>query len=322
MIRLAVIGAGSHSALHHGSALMLYRQAHAGEIELAAVCDLDRARAEAYARKFGFAAVYTDYVKMFGSERLDGVVAVTPIARTAEIAADLLRRGLPLALEKPPGRSSAETLGLLAAAEKSGTPHMVSFNRRYIPAVVKAREWLAGPGAGRRPLQMTARILRRARRETDFVVGTAIHVIDAVLSFLGAPDAAFTVKTPTAHDGRFLSHAVLRFHDGACAAVEIAPDVGVEEETFEIRGQDYRIRIDSAGCSLRVHDAGREVLAWEAPEGSEPAFVMGSLGETEAFVRAIRTGRGYWPDLRDGLVSMRTAEAVEAGGERAVGGGR
>jgi myo-inositol 2-dehydrogenase/D-chiro-inositol 1-dehydrogenase len=319
VLRIAVIGAGNHSALHHGSALQLVAAAHPGTIELAAVCDLDAAKAEDYARQFGFARTFTDYRAMIAGERLDGLVTVTPPGLTAGLAADLLARGIPVSIEKPPAETAAGTRQLLETARKHRAPHVVSFNRRFIPAVAKAREWLAGQGEARSPLLVIGRMLRPARREKDFVTGTGIHLIDTVLSFTGAPRRIVTVRAPSAHAGRFLYNATLDVGGGRSAAIVISPDVGTEEETVEIHGSEYCIAIDTIRCTIRIVDRGREVLAWQPPADSPYAFSCGALGETEAFLQAIRDGKGFSPGLAESLLTMTSAEAIEAGGEAVVG---
>jgi predicted dehydrogenase len=313
--RIAVVGAGNHSALHHGSALRTYAARHPGEIELAAVCDLDLARAAEYGARFGFARTYTDFREMIAGERPDGIVAVTPAGRTAAIARELLAFGIPLVIEKPPGETSAETLGLLHAARAHGTPHLVSFNRRFIPAVERAREWIAAGGSAREPRLVVGRMLRAARREVGFPVGTGIHLIDAVLSFLGAPRRVVTVRSPTAHADRYLYTASFDFGAGRGAAVVISPDVGTEAETLEIHGHGYAIQVDTIGCSVRIAGDGKEVLAWQPEDGTPYEEVCGALGETARFVAALRTGQGFFPDLAASLASMRAAEAVDAGGD-------
>lgn len=318
MLRIAVIGAGNHSTSNHGAALKAYKATHPDEIELAAVCDLDWKKAQVYASKFGFLKIYDNYDQMLAEERLDGLIAITPLTLTAKIAGDLLTRGLPLVIEKPPGENSEETRRLLRTAEERGTPHMISFNRRFNPAIAKARQWLAEEGKGRPPKLVIARMLRNARRERDFVVGTGIHAIDTVLSFLGRPEHVTTYKTGMAAEGCFMYASRVRFHGGAVANFVISPDVGVNEETYEIHGQDYCIQVDTTKCCIQVFDRGQVSLSWQAPEGAEPAFTGGALGETEAFVRYIKEGKGYLPDLRDGLVAMLTAEAVQAGGETLI----
>ena len=317
-MRLSVIGAGNHSALHHGAALAEYRRAHPGAIDLAGVCDLDAAKAAEYARRFGFATTYTSASEMIAREKPDGLIVVTQPNVTAAIGPELLSRRIPLLLEKPPGDTSDQTRALLRAAETGGTPHMVSLNRRYIPAVRKAREWLARRGETAAPRITIARMLRAARREAGFAVGTGIHVIDTVLCLMGAPRRAFTVKSAMESPGSFFFDTILDFGPGRSASIVISPDVGTEEETFEIHGPGYCILIDSMRCSVRILEEKRETLSWAAAESDPFVFRCGSLGETEAFVSAIREGKGFWPTLGDALVSMVACEAVDAGGEVSI----
>ena len=63
-VRLALIGAGNHSRGNHAVAMAQYAREHPGQVELAAVCDLQRQKAEAFAGMFGFKAVYTDYLEI------------------------------------------------------------------------------------------------------------------------------------------------------------------------------------------------------------------------------------------------------------------
>ena len=286
-----------------------------GIVELAAVCDLDEARARKYAEEFGFADTYTDMAEMLEEEQIDGLVAVTPIALTEQIAGALLPHGIPLVIEKPPGETSEATRRLLAVAEASGTPHMISFNRRFSPAIMKARQWLAENAADRPPQVVLARMLRHNRRESNFVTGTAIHAIDTVISLLDMPLHVSATNLATGTPGAFLTQACVSFTGGARAHFIVSPVVGTVAETYEIHGEDYAIAADTGPCTLRIWDAGEEVLLWSAPPDAPPEYVNGTLGATEAFVSAVGAGEGFGPDLGEALVSVETAEAIAAGGE-------
>mgnify|MGYP003313634905 CR=1 FL=1 len=78
MISLGLIGCGTHCRGHHAPALSQYAQDHPDRLSLAAVCDLDRGKAEQFASACGFGAAYADYVEMLEAEILDGVVVVMP----------------------------------------------------------------------------------------------------------------------------------------------------------------------------------------------------------------------------------------------------
>ena len=66
--RVAFVGAGHHATR------ALYPHLHeVPDLDLVAVCDLDREKAERNARWFGGRKIYTDVGEMLSSEQLDGV---------------------------------------------------------------------------------------------------------------------------------------------------------------------------------------------------------------------------------------------------------
>jgi predicted dehydrogenase len=318
MLRLAVIGAGAHSTSSHGPALAALREERPEEVELAAVCDKDERRANRYADRFGFARAYTDAAKMFGGEVIDGLVAVTPLERTCELGCELLRMEVPLLLEKPPGRTVAETRRLLSAAEQAGTPHMISFNRRFSPAVTRAREWLQAQP--RRPPELIlARMLRHARSEQRFVTGTGVHAIDTVCCLQGiASPASVSSCRIAAERGARLYDARLDFPGGGSAPLLIAPQCGTREETYEVIGPDYCVQINAEACSVQIFDTGETALHWRAPGSWDSYRRGGTLAETRAFADALLDRRPFTPDLHDGLTIMRIAEIIESGDDREI----
>lgn len=317
MIRVTLIGAGAHSR-NHGGSLKQIRDARPEEVELAAVCDLDLGRARAYAELFGFERTYDDTDVMLKKEKPDCVVAVVPIAKVLEIGGKLLKTGIPVVLEKTPGLDSAETRELLRIAREHHAPHMVSFNRRFIPALLRAREWIASNG-DRPPKLVHARMLRNRRREPQFAVGTGIHVIDAVLSLLGEPKRVVSWKLPTFYENVFLYAAQIFTGNDDVGQFTISPVVGRKEETYEIHGADYCIFIDAFASTIRVFDEGHEALTWAPPEGSPEYLLNGTLGETEAFLAAVEKGAPFAPSLEESLLSMLAAEAILRGGETEIG---
>jgi len=318
MTRIAVIGAGAHSREVHGPA-MQHVAGRDGHVELAAVCDLDRPAAERYAEAFGFAAVYEDYHAMLAAEALDGLVAITPVSATRRIVGELLTTGIPLLLEKPPGADSAEALELLEIARAHDAPHMISFNRRFGPGAVRAGQWLEEHTTGRPVETVLARMYRVARRDRDFVTSTAIHLADAVLSFMPPPEqvASRRRQTPLAEAGEPAQscEAWIAFQGGATASLIVAPAAGVHEETYELIGPEYTARIDAARCCVSVFDRKREALHWDAPADMPEWARHGAVGETEAFVAAVRGEGPLGPTLADGLLALRVAEAMDAGSE-------
>jgi predicted dehydrogenase len=103
-IRVGFIGCGSHSFRN------IYPTFQFAPIRLAATCDLDLAKAQAFAAKFGAANAYADYRAMLAQETLDAVFIVTgydPLGRPLypAIAMDCLAAGCHVWMEKPPAAS-------------------------------------------------------------------------------------------------------------------------------------------------------------------------------------------------------------------------
>ncbi|NLF32708.1 MAG: Gfo/Idh/MocA family oxidoreductase [Planctomycetes bacterium] len=310
MIRLAVLGAGNHSSEVHGRALEIVRRRRPGTFAIAAVCDLDESRARQYAERFGAGAVYTDYARMLDVERPDALLAITPIEHTERIVADLLPRGLPLLIEKPPGADADAAERLAALAAEHAAPHMVSFNRRFTPALARVRQWIAADPEARRPRLILARMLRRRRLDGDFIRGTAIHQIDAIVSFLGPATAVTAERRRTGDAGLGIATWQADFAEGARAAAVVAPDVGTLEETYEFYGPDFTLTADALGGAVTIRQGGTLVERIDGDADAPAVLANGTVAETEAFLDAVAGAGPYWPTLADTIPSMRLGETI------------
>lgn len=318
MMQIGVIGAGNHSRHNHGPALDQYRSEYSGSVELAAICDLDREKAEQFAAAFGFTRTYTDIDRMFDTESLDAVVAITPVSATRELVGNLLAREVPVLFEKPPGQNNREARELRDIAGTYDTPHMISFNRRFNPAVRRAREWLDTTTNSRPPSLAIARLLRTARYESEHITSTGIHSVDTVCSFLGTPERISSQRWQSRSEGGESCTARVRFANDATAQFAIMPDAGTREETYELVGPGYSIHIDALAGRLRIHDDGEQVVSWTIDD-EMPRYVRnGTMAETAAFLDAVERGSGFAPTLTEGVTSLMVAEALDAGGERTI----
>ena len=88
MIQYACIGAGGIARKKH-----LLGYSRLPQVHLAAICDTNSAAAEALAKEFGIAHVYTDYTEMLEKERLDLVSICTPNYTHKEITIAALEHG-------------------------------------------------------------------------------------------------------------------------------------------------------------------------------------------------------------------------------------
>lgn len=174
--KICLIGCGFMTNNGHGPSCMKYARLH-DDVELAACCDVNIDAARSVCEKFGFERAYTDYIDMAEREKPDVVLAVTPPAITKEVSIELLKRKIPVMLEKPPGMDKEQVRAIHNAALSSKTPARAAFNRRYTPLV----QALMGEmkAAGQKVLDISCMFVRVGRTDDDFST-TAIHGIDTV----------------------------------------------------------------------------------------------------------------------------------------------
>jgi myo-inositol 2-dehydrogenase/D-chiro-inositol 1-dehydrogenase len=319
-VRLCQIGCGEHARVAHGpSQARCARERR--DLLLAGCCDVEQERADAFRREFGYAHAFADVAAMLEAERPDAVVVVVPIERTVAVGAQVLERGIPILLEKPPGTTALEVDRLIAAAERDGrpVPHQVAFNRRFAPLLRELRCRIeAGPPLQHIHYEMT----RVERRDPDFST-TAIHGLDAVRYLAGADyaQARFRYRElpglgPGVAD--ILVDAVMT--TGATAHLAFCPVAGalVERATAQAHGHTLFAHVpmwggpDSPGRLW--HFVGGALAADVAGDqtGDGPAlFELGGFyGQTAAFLEALAQGRPPSPSLRESRQSVEMAQRV------------
>lgn len=139
-IRLGLIGCGFMGRAHSNA----YRKVGnffdlEQQIILQAVCGRNETNTNAFARKWGYASVETDWRRLVARKDIDLVDICTPNNTHAEIAIAAAKAGKMVLCEKPLAMNAKEGLAMVNAVEKSKTPNMVWYNYRRVPAVTLAK---------------------------------------------------------------------------------------------------------------------------------------------------------------------------------------
>lgn len=303
MIRLGLIGCGEHAESGHAVPLARYKAAHPDKIELAAACDLQLTRAQVFCRKHGFAKAYSDAEEMLARENLEGCIAVVPVEYISEMGIKLLRLGIPCVVEKPLGSSLDEVQQLLYAARATGTPNMVSVNRRFMPFLNQAIKWTRNAGALR---YARCTLTRHARREPEFLWTTAVHAIDT-LRYIAGPVLDAQIYTMR-EGGECPWYAIdFRFTNGIPGRIDVLPTAGVLEEVYELFGEGFRA---SVTCPFgqqrgwRGYKDGQlvhEEVAEELPED----VLNGCYDEVAEFIRAVSAHDAPRPSIEEVFPSVK-----------------
>ncbi len=112
-------------------------------------CGLEKDVAEAFARRWGYEGVETDWHKVIERDDIDLVDICVPNNVHAEIALAAAKAGKAILCEKPLALNTAQAEQMVAAVEEAKVPNMVSYNYRRVPAVTLAKQLLEEGRLGR-----------------------------------------------------------------------------------------------------------------------------------------------------------------------------
>ena len=115
---------------------------------LTAVCDVNKAPADALAQEFNVPAFY-DWKEVIARKDVDIVLIATSHNWLAPIALAAVKAGKHVFIEKPGARRPNELVPVLKEAKKRKLGVWVGFNHRYHPAIQKAREILGAKTIGK-----------------------------------------------------------------------------------------------------------------------------------------------------------------------------
>lgn len=205
-MRVAVIGVGSLGQ-HHARIL-----AALPEARLLAVVDRDAGRASEIAARHGVTAL-TDHRDL--RPDLDAVTVAVPTSDHADVAADCLRRGYAVLVEKPMAATVQEAERLLAAAGATRRTLVVGHTERFNPVVraaaarVRDARFIEAHRLG---------VFSDRSTDVDVVLDLMIHDLDIVLSIVGEmPDQIQAIGWSEFGGHDDVVHAHLTFPCGTVA---------------------------------------------------------------------------------------------------------
>jgi polar amino acid transport system substrate-binding protein len=307
------LGVGFVGAGNFARAVLLPRFARASGAAMVGVSTATGLNAKATAEKFGFGYCTTDTAALLADGSIDAVVIATRHASHAGFAAQALRAGKAVFVEKPLALDEEGLARVLEAQAESGRLLTVGFNRRFSPLAVEMKEaFTAGP------LAVTYRVNAGAIPPESWVhdpedgggriIGEVCHFLDLV-QFLTDDEPVevfvYGLGGPTAalHDTVTIA---VRLRGGSVASVNYfaVGDKSFAKERVEVLG----------GGTLAVLDDFRRLTISRNGRKKESKRVSQAKGydeEVTAFLDALRGGGAPPISLRSLELTTRASFAVE-----------
>ena len=287
-LRAAVVGVGYFGVFH------AEKYAALPGVQLAAVVDADRPRAEALAARLGTRG-YASVAEMPGD--VDVASVAVPTAEHAHVAGALIDRGIHVLVEKPMVRTLEEADALIAAARSRNVVLQAGHLERFNGALAAVRDRIGAP-----MFIESHRLAPFKPRSTDVdtVLDVMIHDLDLVLDLV--PSTVVEIRAsgiPVLTDHVDIAHARLAFANG-CVANVTASRVSLKSmRKTRLFARDRYVSIDfqSGEVTIAAKRAGPGAAPGLPPIALE-AFVAPPgdplLEEVRAFVAAVRR-RGAVP---------------------------
>ncbi len=305
-LRFGIIGCGDIAANSFAPSLL-----KSGRAELVAVCRRDLDKAQEFARNFGDCAAYGSADELLADE-LDAVIVATPTDTHCEYTQLAARHGKHVLCEKPMAHNATECRQMIEACGAAGVKLGVAYRRRLFPQVLKAKELIAAGRIGRVVCVRThysgwTEVGEDEWRRRPGIGGAmmemAVHRLEVLLNFAGAPTAVSALVETVHHDWPVddSDALLLKFADGKIGVHSTILTSKPRHDFAQIDGTEGRIFIDSLEFHvdhIRLQTADGEervgVVPLEAPYFDLPMI--------DDFVGAVEEGReavcdgvtGYW----------------------------
>ncbi|OGH59641.1 MAG: hypothetical protein A3G34_07415 [Candidatus Lindowbacteria bacterium RIFCSPLOWO2_12_FULL_62_27] len=240
----AVIGVG-HLGFHHARIL-----SDPDLARLVGVVDVREDRAREVAEKFKVRA----YSSVKDLPAVDVAVVAVPTSMHAEVAVELLQRGVHVFVEKPIAQNLREARRIAHAARRFGRTVQVGHVERFNPALYEVRDRVTDP----RFIEIH-RLSPFPERATDVsvVLDVMIHDLDIVLQWMADRHRRLlkvsAVGTPVLTDRLDIVNARLEFQGGVVANVTASRISAEAMRKIRVFQPDSYLSVDTWGRSYEFY---------------------------------------------------------------------
>jgi len=300
-VKWLLVGAGQIAGSRVARAL-----AEAAGSELVAVCDVDRARTQELAGRFGVSRVHEAFDEALTRSGADAVYLSVPVNLHASMGVAALEAGKHLLVEKPLALNGAQARALAAAAGASPKVSACAFYRRLSGQFQFTRKALASGEIGRVVgglANYTHRLseshvaqgrwyLRKAVAGGGLLCHLGAHVVDVIVGLTGAPRSvvARCGQLRQGLDVEDYASLVLTLANGAPFSLNLNWNANAARHDFEILGSDGAITWPEwppHGDAPVVVSHGKETRQEVTPNCRDNWH----LPLVEDFLAAVRDGR-------------------------------
>jgi UDP-N-acetylglucosamine 3-dehydrogenase len=298
LTKVAVIGVGFWGRNH----ARVYSEIE--DVELAAVCDIDRERSKSVAKRYGCRS-YTDFREMLLVEKPDAVSVCTPTITHFEITSEVLNRGIHSLTEKPLCSTVEEAEKLRELAYSLGLKLMPGHIERFNPAVGRIKTLIDEGLLGRIILITARRVSRWPERIGDVgvVKDSAIHDVDIMRFLIGDVESVYAKVGSLRHKFEDYVEAILHFKSEATGFIEANWLTPRKIRSLIVTGSEATASLDYISQEVSIEDSEKALqptVKWEEP----------LMKELKHFIDSVLGREGPLLTAEDGVEALKICEAI------------
>ncbi len=321
-IRIGIVGAGVMAQVTH---IPIWKSIR--DIEIVAVCDTVKKKAQWIADKFKIKNYCADIDEMLKIDEIDAVDICTPTYTHMPLSVAALSAGKHVLVEKPMARNYEESKKMVDAAKKYQRLLMVAMNVRFRPDAIILKTFTQKGELGEIFYSKTGWLQRKEKlvhrtwlSEKEMAGGgvfmdLGIQMLDVGLWLMGNQKAesvkATTYNKITQLDVEDSAAAFIRLENGATLTVEVSWTLLFEKDFF------YTNIFGTHGGALlnplRIHKELHDNLVNVTPSKSESTtnlYKKSYENEINHFVESLRKGEDVISSGQENLERMRIVDAV------------
>ena len=263
--RIGIVGLGSIAQTIHLPILSKF-----SDVEIVAVCDVDRTKAQVVADKFKVRRYYNNFEKMLAIEQdLDGIDICTPTKLHKEMAIAALAEKNNVLIEKPLARTVLEAEEIAATAKKYHQALMVGMNNRFRPDSMILKSFIEDKALGKlfyakagwfkKFNTESAWLTKKTQSGGGVVLDLGIVMLDLAFWMMGFPEVKEVSATNYSHhtkDVEDSSIAFLKMNNGSTLTIEASWSFESTSDFFycDCFGTDGSGSLNPFRIIKRMHD--------------------------------------------------------------------
>jgi len=243
-VGIGLIGAGNFAT---GTLIPALKKIPAARLR--GICSARGLSAASAGQRHGFEYCASDYHELLNDDQIDAVVIATRHDTHARFAAEAMRAGKHVFVEKPLALTHEQLDEVVAAQAETGKILMPGFNRRFSPLSIAVRDFFAGRTA---PIEVLCRVNAGPLADDSWykdeaeggwrIVSEGCHFVDLIQFLCGCPPRRVHARMTGGHvAGRQNDNCIvtLEMEDGSLGMLAYLAngDPGFEKERIEVFGQ-------------------------------------------------------------------------------------